>query len=506
MKRKLIFLLSALMLPMVAVSEASFLHHLDESLRIDYVSARQNYLDSLARNASTAIAPWEAYHQLAWSYSDFNLDSALIYCRRASESATTPTERVASLLQLASLYNSSLMMYKEAGDIFNAINPDSIPATVKRDYYILGVQLYRNLQSLAAEEQLRRDYSQRKRSLRDSVLKIAPGEKFILANELIESGRPDEAIALVSGEIKGQDYEPSNGALYHLLVQAWAAKGDEDKQIEYLAKAASVDMENGVREYLALPQLALMLYERGDLKRAYRYMQRSIEDARACKAKVRIFDMSEAVSVISDAYSAQQRQERRLLMWLLGVMVLLLIATAVLFYYALQRNKLLVRARAELEESNVKLVAAANIKEKYFHRFMRLSREYLKTLDSYRTRLFKIGAQRNFDMLFEAIKAADVVEETSETFFQSFDTAFLELYPNFIEEFNSLLRPEERIIESDRDSLNTDLRIFALMKLGFTESAEISRFLHCSQSTVYNYRARYRSKAKDKERFDAYFA
>ncbi|MDE5810936.1 MAG: hypothetical protein K2H61_01360, partial [Muribaculaceae bacterium] len=78
MKRKLIFLLSALMLPMVAVSEASFLHHLDESLRIDYVSARQNYLDSLARNASTAIAPWEAYHQLAWSYSDFNLDSALI--------------------------------------------------------------------------------------------------------------------------------------------------------------------------------------------------------------------------------------------------------------------------------------------------------------------------------------------------------------------------------------------------------------------------------------------
>lgn len=498
-------LLLAAWIPLSAAPATESLRQLDRAIAADHVSAKLRALDSLRRRAAASPEKWQLYSELADRYSNFNTDSALRYIILAHEVARDREQLTRSDLRRASLFNSSLMMYKEASDIFNSLDVDSAGTDLKRDYFILGVQLYRNLESLAPDDAMRRRYSRVKQAFRDSVLRLTPGEKFIRANELLDAGDAGGALQLFVEEAQAPGYNPANGAMYHLMARAYGRLGETDLQTEYLAMAAKADIENGVREYLALPQLALMLYEKGDVDRAYRYMQRSAEDAKACNARVRLFDMTEAVSVISDAYAARQRDSRVKLILLLVIAAISLAATGILLYYAHQRNRLLSRVRHELEESNRRLAASGNVREKYVRRFMNLSREYLEKLDSYRARLFKIAAKRNFDSLYSAIKSSEIVDSTAATFYADFDKAFLELYPDFIKEFNALLRPGEGVMLKEPDTLNTDLRIFALMKLGIYESAEIARFLHCSQSTVYNYRTRYRAKARDKEEFINHF-
>ncbi|MBD5227349.1 MAG: hypothetical protein HDS67_04775 [Bacteroidales bacterium] len=539
MKRLLFLILGCFGAVVFGWGENPCLKQLDRVLTGDFVSVKEHRLDSLKRlegivglegiigmdgsrgsggergevvgargavgGPGKDIGRWDLYHRLAGEYASFNTDSALRYNRMARAVASSGAERMRSDIQLASLYNSSKMMYKEANDLFSAIKADSADRRTKCDYFILGVQLFRNLESLAPDDSLRRVYTRRKQAFRDSVMALVPDEKFIRANELLDAGRSAEVFELFRSDMSDKGYSRANGAMYHILARASRQTGDREMEKEYLAMAAKADIENGVREYLALPQLALLLYEEGDVDRAYRYMRRSIEDAKACNAPVRLFDMTEAIPVISEAYAVRQRSLRTSVTLLLVLVCILLAGVVVSLQFVRRRNRQLSRAREKLEESNHRLAVAGTVREKYVRRFMYLSREYLEKLDGYRSHLFKIGSTRNLDKLLDAIRSADIVERSADTFYASFDQAFLELYPDFVDEFNSFMRPEERIMLKEEGILNTELRIFALMKLGITESAEIARFLHCSQSTVYNYRTRYRAKALDKDAFVAFF-
>lgn len=509
--RIIYFLVALVCCCCVAGARAVDLSMLDRAVERDFTAPRFARIDSLKRRLPLPDEKWDASMRLAAEYADLNVDSALSYALRARSWAPDHLSRRKAMIRTASIYNSSLMMYKEAADIF-----DSLPAAggsdsgADVDYYILGVQLYRNLELMTPVGEMRERYAAMKRAYRDSVLAIDPASLLIRANKLLDGHLPDEALHLLLAEMAGEGYSPANGAIYHVAARACEEMGDADRQMEFLALAARADLENGVREYLALPQLAQILYERGDLDRAYRYMSRSVRDATSCNARVRMLGTSEAMSIISDAYSARQREARMRLAALLVLSVLLLAALVVSLYYARQRNRLLDDARRqqeatnlELADANRRLEAAGKVREKYVRRFMNMSLGYLQKMEHYRASLFKTAAQRNFDRLYDAIRSTSYIEEESASFYRDFDRAFLELYPSFIEDLNALLRPEEKVSLSADGGLTTELRIFALMRLGITESAEIARFLHCSQSTVYNYRTRFRRKAIDTDEFIA---
>ena len=70
-----------------------------------------------------------------------------------------------------------------------------------------------------------------------------------------------------------------------------------------------------------------------------------------------------------------------------------------------------------------------------------------------------------------------------------FDRAFLNLYPDFIEQFNALLKPEARF-DTEDGRLNITLRIYALMRMGITNMGQIAKFLNYSLQTVYNYKSK----------------
>ncbi len=78
---------------------------------------------------------------------------------------------------------------------------------------------------------------------------------------------------------------------------------------------------------------------------------------------------------------------------------------------------------------------------------------------------------------------------------RQFDKMFLRICPDFVEQFNALLLPGYRIVPREGELLTTELRIFALMRLGITTNDKIAQVLDYSVNTVYTYKTMMRSRS-----------
>lgn len=148
-----------------------------------------------------------------------------------------------------------------------------------------------------------------------------------------------------------------------------------------------------------------------------------------------------------------------------------------------------------LQERNIQLSESNHIKEEYIAHFLDLCSTYINKLEDYQKSLQKKAMNKQLDELFKMLRSTRMVENEVEALYVNFDRIFLGLYPTFVKDFNALLQPEERIVLKSEDLLNKELRIFALMRLGVTDSVRIAAFLRCSLSTIYNYRTKVRNKA-----------
>ena len=160
-----------------------------------------------------------------------------------------------------------------------------------------------------------------------------------------------------------------------------------------------------------------------------------------------------------------------------------------------QANGLLRKLNDELNGKNQQLLDSNDVKEQYIARFFDFCSTYIDKLEDYRKSLKKLFQDRRFDDLGKRLKSTSMFESELDELYRNFDAIFLSLYPSFVEDFNALLVEEERIVPKTGDLLNKELRIYALLRLGITDSAKIASFLRCSLSTVYNYRTKVRNKA-----------
>jgi hypothetical protein len=161
---------------------------------------------------------------------------------------------------------------------------------------------------------------------------------------------------------------------------------------------------------------------------------------------------------------------------------------------ATQRDKL-AALNDQLSNVNSQLTESNRVKEEYIGRFMSLCSQYIDKLDNYRKMVNRKMKNKELDELFQISKSTELKEKELEELYENFDTVFLHLFPNFIDDFNALLQPEIRIHPKQENRLTTDLRIFALIRLGFEDSSKIAEFLHYSVNTIYNYRARIKNGA-----------
>jgi hypothetical protein len=470
-------------------------------------------------------------------YRVYDADSALHYINRNIQLAQQTHNRtweVVSLLEQSFVLTSSGLL-TEALKAVSGIRPEELPQNLRSEYFGRLCTLYSRLRDYSSENsQLSEHYDSLQRAFLDSVyLTATPDElRYWNCRAWLYMGTPEiEPVKQALEENKQalpDDSRKYSIATYNLSA-IYRRENKESKYLENLILSAMADVRSVNGDIGALQEMAEYLFKHGEIDRAYNYILYCSRKAMLFHNRVRIVNMFHLQNQIYRAYQEQNHiQQKRIQASLLAVSLLFLALIGAFLIIRKQMCRLkeanwkldrtnqklsvhmdaLSATHQRLEEVNVQLkdlntqlqevndqLRESNyVKEEYIGYVFNICSTYISKLEEFRkniNRKLKVGRIEDVKAMTDS--SATASNELKE-FYQHFDTVFLHLYPNFVEDFNVLLLPKERI-ELKEELLNTELRIHALIRLGITDSVKIAEFLHCSAQTVYNNRLRTRNKS-----------
>lgn len=506
----------------------SLLLKLDQAIkeRPIYMEQKELKLVELKRQLHRQIPDEERFAILGTlldEYRSFNTDSALHMAEEREQIAIRLGNR--EYIDNARMNKADVLgmtgMYKEVMDLMRNIHIDRLPVDIHPYYYHIYRTVYGLMADYAVTAYEKKLYTELTDKYRDSLLLV--NKDNLLIHTLIQSDQYnvrneyDKAIRLLTDYLALQkDYEHDVAICAYTLSESYRLKGDKEKEKEYLIVSAMADMKTAVREYISLRKLAVLLYQEGDIERAYSYVKICMEDAAACNARLRKLEILEIFPIINDAYQQKTEKQQEQMKWaLVSISLLSLFLLLAIFYVYKQMKKVAAARRevidankrlkelndelhlsnAQLKEANHSIAENSYLKEEYIGRYMDQCSVYLEKMDNYRRSLGKIAATGNVEELYKNIKSSKFIEGELKEFYTNFDNTFLQLFPTFVEDFNVLLADDEQISLKAGERMNTELRIFALIRLGITDSVKIAQFLRYSVATIYNYRTKVRNKA-----------
>lgn len=501
------------------------LKELDEVVDNDdmYKEIRAHRADSLVQAASHRKGQQriDLYVEAYNIYSHYQCDSAVKTLQRLSlVPEASENGDVTEYLKIANGEILGIMgLYVEAYETLQSVNVDELSHQNKLFYFQTFRSVFGWIADYSRNSPSYEKYVKLTNIYRDSIIatetnKIA--HDIALADKHIVNGDPDEALNLLLENLANAE-RTELIYLYFNLAEAYRELGETDKYTYYLIMASISDLRAGVTEYLALPTLANVLYQKGDIDRAYKYLIRSMDDANFCKARLRTMEVSNIFPIIDKAYKQKELENRKWVRTFTTILVaFVIILLGIVAFVLKQNNKLnlirrkladandnLKRVNDELQVANKNLIKTDRIKEDYIARFLERCRSYLDALENYRHSLLKLAKNNQHEALMRQLKDHTRVGEEQQRFYHDFDKAFLDIHPNFVENFNNLLKEEERVYPKSDCSLTTEMRIFALIRLGINDSNKIAHFLNYSLATIYNYRSRITNKSiHDKDQFN----
>ncbi|WP_092580872.1 DUF6377 domain-containing protein [Hyunsoonleella jejuensis] len=463
-------------------------------------------------------------------YEKYSFDNALLYIERSIEIAKKLNDT--SLVKESKLKLSKLLVtsgrYKEAIDVLNEIQRSQLPENLLNLYYLNLKESYSGLNFYSTVKTNKEDYSKLYAVYQDSLLqRLSPNSDESLA--LVEKGYRDErninkALEINSKRLSQVDMAtPQYSQITFERALLYELDKNTQEQKKFLTLSAISDIQASVKDNASLTELAMIFFKEGDIERAHKYIDFSVEDAEFYNSRLRYTNISNKLSVISKAYEAksfEQKTELKKLLIFISVLVLFLLVTIIYIYRQIKR---LSAARKDLKNANNKLqdlneqLSLSNedlsrlynelsdsdrVKEQYIGTFLNLYSDYINKLDTYRKMVRKYIVSNKTNALLELTKSKQLIENELNIFYENFDKSFLHIYPDFVEKLNTLLKDEEKLIVKDEQALNTELRIFALIRLGITNSSKISKILRYSVNTIYNYRVKVKNSAKDRNTFE----
>lgn len=462
--------------------------------------------------------------QLYKEYKAFICDSAIHYLNeniRIAERLHDNDRRIESKLQL-SLLLSSTGMYTESIDVLESVDRWEVAPQLVSEYYTCFDHVYGELSVYTQDKTLSGHYWSISQAYRDSLYAILPheSEEYLLMHEALLRDRHQYEEALKINDLRLADAEPNTPqyalVTYHRsLIYKYSDNSRGEK--ENLCLSAISDIRSAIKDHASLWMLAQLLYEDGDMERAYQYMRFSWNATKFYNARLRSWQSADVLSLIDKTYQAMiEKQNDRLQQNLLLITALLVLLVVALGYIYRQMKKLadarnhlqvangqlnglneeLRQMNSCLSATNIELSESNQIKEEYIARFIKLCSTYINRLDAYRRMVNKKVSAGQIAELLKITRSQDALDEELEELYANFDTAFLHLFPDFVKKFNDLLQDNERIVLKKDELLNTELRIFALIRLGIEDSSQIAEFLRYSVNTIYNYRAKVKNKAR----------
>ena len=341
---------------------------------------------------------------------------------------------------------------------------------------------------------------------------------------LADGGNQQQAIDLLTTLMPRYK---SGDRMYSIITSTmsfhYSQLDDRDKQMEYLIKSAESDLEGCIRENTSLRAIADRLFDEGDIDRAYRYMRVAVDDANFYGTRLRNIQSSRIVPKILNAYQTKQEQDSRKMMWLLGVIsliALLLVGGVIAIYQLLKRYRRLNEQKKaineqlrqvngqlhdtveQLHESNALLQEREKLKEEYIARFLALSSRFIDRGEEQRKALYRLYRDRKTEELARELKSTHSGNENAQLFYENFDNAFLNIFPNFVDEVNKLLQEGGKIEVKQGKRLTTESRVLALIRIGITDNQSIANILRASLTTIYTYRSKLKARALDKDSFE----
>ena len=540
MKRSLLYILF-LLLP-TTLSAGSKTQQLRQKLdnlleqRNALIDNKNKDINRLKKNLTTSentLKRLQTYEQLFEEYYVFQFDSAMTYLNKgiklAKETQNTyyynsNTISKAELLSIGGLYNEAIHEIEQ-------VDTTVLDKAQHFDYYFSLFRIHTywadfcNDKTYTPTHRLKaQDYLKKAMPFCDETDKTY--EYYLGEYAVFVLNNPQAARAHYLKAIKQL---PQNSRFYAMscfaLSGSYGNEGNTEKQEEFLLLSSIADIENCTMENFALQNLAMYIFEhnKDELDRAQQYIQTALEDAHFYNNRLRIIEISSKLPVIVSSYQQTLNQRNKVQMTAIIVISLLLLFLLSAVFYIVKQTKRLSLQQQELQKNNNQL-SELNRQQKELNTQLhdlnallvdtnskreRLAKLYIDLCAKYIARLKKqqtlvkrkIKANQTTELLSQ-LSSERLSEEDAATFLSRFDKAFLDLYPDFTEELNSLLLPEGQIQNKSTDELTTEQRIMALIRLGVKESAEIADLLFYSPQTIYNYRSVLKGKAINKETFE----
>lgn len=507
-----------------------------------YVKLREARIGSLRRMVAEARTDEQRYEremQLFIEYKPYRNDSAMASIGRCIALAERLGDRdeVVTCQARQAFQCSTTGFYVEALSILNAIDTVGAGPQAMGEYFLAYGHVFGELKYYGTIDGFNTRYG----AEQSRYVRLALGclnkqrDEYLQHQEMLcyADNDPQKALEINDGRlarVKDGSHEFAIVAFYRYMDYKQMGRMDEAKY--WLARAALSDVRNAVMDQAAVWELANLLNQDGQLARSYSYIDFAWESAVNFGTRMRNWQISPILQTIDKNYQKEIERTNMMLRGLVGlVSVMVVVMLVLLIYVGRQRNRLaaahrelsgksrqlsslnddLRRANVSLDEANHQLQNTVGqlheqtrVKEEYIGRFMRQCSMYIDRNDAFRKRVNKMLKGREYEELYKLTKSEELKAKELEEFYSGFDSAFLHLFPNFVEDINRLLRPEERIVVSEEYKLNTALRIFALIRLGIEDSSTIAEFLHYSVNTIYNYRARVKNGAADnRESFES---
>ena len=466
----------------------------------------------------------ELINKLIEEFDEYNADSALYYISynlKRPAVKDIPGEYTRLLIKKGDVY-AHAGLFADAFATLQSIPRDSLTIDLLDEYYTTYCALYQYLTEYTSEHQTALEYDKRRSIYADSLSRVIKPESFnhlvFIMTEKARNGETDTAIQTISKHLEEfQSGTREYSILASTLADIYKTAGFKDDYKRYLILSAISDIRGAVKENMSFREVATVMFENGDVERANRYLKKSIADANFYSAIMRNAQSIKMLPVIDEAYMSVQNKltnELRAMVWVSSILLLILLITLV---FILKQIKSLRRAKdnisvaaeelshvsGQLREANHELKVKNDELHEYAVLFMEYCSSTISSLQHYQQSLRKLTVQGgNRNALLSKLESTEMVDQLLKDFYRRFDEAILNIYPSFVEKFNKLLKPDEQIVLKSGEILNTELRLFALIRLGIDDNAKAAEFLRCSTSTVYTYRSKTKKRALDPDNFE----
>lgn len=484
--------------------------------RIDQLKNKYRYSDNQIERYNIGIKLYDEYHALM-------NDSAISYlnrCIQISDNLHREDLKVKAYILIAHQF-AVAGFYAEAQYYYSLIDKNKIKGNDLVDYYYGLCHLYGDMAFYSKDDKMKQLYFKASDKYLSQLYKILDTNTttylYQKSVQFCNVGKYKESLMFNDRwmkKVKPGTHDYAIVAFYRSEI--YKNMKNQKMQKYWLCVSALYDIKCSVMDQSSLWSLADLVNRDGDVERSYRYIEYSWSCISTFSTHMRGWLVSPILTMISNKYKEKLKTANHSLSSMIVIVSILSFVMLVLLVSVFRKEMQLKVARnnlsdtnreleslnGKLNESNAELslvnrrLNESNIvKDEYIGKFLSICSEYIDKLDNYRIKVRRMAKCNQFKEILSMTSSQTLKDSELKELFDNFDSVFLHLFPNFVDDFNSLLKEEYRIKLSDRSKLTTDLRIFALIRLGIDESSRIAEFLRYSPNSIYNYRARIKKNA-----------